>query len=477
MGTLLLLPILVRYLLGEKDYTFPAAIAVLLFALNPLAVQGSLANDMTDTGLLVFATVVFFVAYYAYCHASMTKKILALGIVYGFCLCTKITTNLALPLAIFIFYCLRRKWREASVLSLGIFAVGMLVFSLSWLLNCFFIDRTAEFFTPFVYVLTSFTGSANQAHQGGLDQWLNWMLTAFRMGMWLTPFFIVFTVVAIFFQVRQFLTRKILHEENQLLVYSAIVFSVYVLANAIIQGGFPKYIAPMLPLLCVYIGITLHRFTEDRTVFWSWGVIFACGCLYYYYFVGDALYPTFLIRKYSYTGAQGIFPMIASFALKELLFPAVLIIAVLMAKQYSARKLLLILFVSLCANNAATLVAQSKAAYATGEAYGSEGAETVKQFYLKNKIIYVCREGVVATKDYVKFRVIPAKAWKDAMSFYAFMKQRRPQFLVYGFACNTIAQMRLMETSPIREYLDQNYHRTIAGDHVLCQRIKKIKEN
>lgn len=471
LGTLLLLPILVRYLLGRENYSFPAAIAVILFTLNPLAVQGSLANDMTDTGLLVFATVVFFVVYYAFYNAGMVKRILVLGVVYGFCLCTKVTTSLALPLSIFIFYGLQKKWREAGVLSLGIFAVGMLVFSLSWLLNCFYIGRTAEFFTPFKYVLESFMGSATQVHQGVVGRLLNWMLTAFRMGMWLTPFFVVLTVAAVFLQVKKYISQKIIHEENQLLVYSAIVFSVYVLANAIIPGGFPKYIAPILPLLCVYIGITLHRLSADRTVFWFWGVVFAGGCLYYYYFVGDALYPTFLIRKYSYTGTPGIFPMLASFALKELLFPVVLISAVLLAKQYSTRKLLLILCVTLCANNTATLVAQSRATYATGPGYGSEGAEAVKQFYLKNKIIYVCREGVVATAEKVEFRVIPVKAWKDAASFYAFMTRRRPQFLVYGLACNTIAQMRMMEEPLIREYLDRNYHRTIAGDHILCQRI------
>jgi 4-amino-4-deoxy-L-arabinose transferase-like glycosyltransferase len=476
LGTLFLLPVLVRYLLARENYAFPASVAVILFALSPLAVQGSLANDITDTGLLVFATMVFFVVYYAFYNARMAKKILVLGVVYGFCLCTKVTTSLALPLSIFVFYCLKRNWREASILSLGIFAVGMLVFSISWLLNCFFIDRPAEFFTPFKYALSSFFGSTDQSNLGGLGQWLNWMLTAFRMGVWLTPFFIVLTLTAVVFQVRQFLTQKILYEENQLLVYAIIVFSVYALANATVEGGFPKYIAPIVPILCVYIGLTLHRLSAEDNISWIWGGVFAAGVLYYYYVVGDAIYPTFLIRKYSYTGAHGVFPMIALFALKELLFPLFLVIVVLMAKQYSARKLLLIIFVSFCAGNAATLVSQSKATYATGMAFGSEGAETVKQFNLKHGLIYVCREGVVAAGDKVIFIGIPAKTWKDAASFYSYMEQRRPQSFVYGLACNTIAQMRIMESSPTREYLDQNYHRTIAGDYVLCQRVKKIKE-
>ena len=470
LGTLLLLPFLVRYLLGGENYSFPAAAAVILFALSPLGVQGSLTNDMTDTGLLVFATTVFFTVYYAFYNAGTAKKILVLGAVYGFCLCTKVTTSLALPLAIFIFYGLRKTWREACLLSLGLFAVGMLVFSLSWLLNCLFIDRTAEFFSPFIYVFTSFSGSARQANQGGLAQWLNWLLTAFRMGMWLTPFFLILLAVAVFYQARQFISRKIIHEENQLLVYSAMVFFVYLYANAIIQGGFPKYIAPVLPLLCVYIGITLYRLSDNRSIYWFWGVVFFGGCFYYYYVIGDALYPTFLMREYSYMN-HSIFPLLAGFGVKELLFPVALAGAVFLAKKYSPRQMLIC--VSLCANNAATLAAQSKAAYATGEAYGSEGAGVVKQFYLKNKMIYVCREGVVATVDKVEFRTIPAMAWNDAAAFYAFMEQRRPQSFVYGLACNTIAQMRIMETSPIREYLDQNYHRTIAGEYVLCQRLTK----
>jgi 4-amino-4-deoxy-L-arabinose transferase-like glycosyltransferase len=471
LGTLLLLPVLVRKLLGRENYAFPAAVAVILFALSPLAVQGSLTNDMTDTGLLVFATTVFFVAYYALYSAGAAKKILLLGTVYGFCLCVKVTTSLALPLAVFIFYGFRRKWREAAVLALGIFGVGLFIFSLSWLLNCFLIGRTAEFFTPFKYAVNSFASAAVRSPQGGSGRSLNWLLTAFRMGMWLTPFFVLLALAAVVFQMKQFRPGKILPEENQLLVYSLIVFFAYLLTNAIIQGGFPKYIAPMLPVLCVYIGLTLNRFKGGKSSPWIWTGVFAGGCLYYYYFVGDALYPTYLVRKYSYIN-QRILPLIVSFAFKELLFPVILAAAVFAAGKYSARKLLLILFVSFCANNAATLVAQSRAMYATGEAYGSTGAEAVKEFCLKNRIIYTCREGTVAA-DEVEFRVIPARAWQDEASFYNYMNEQRPKFLVYGFACNTIAQMRLMESSTVRVYLSRNYQCAGAGDFVACRRMKE----
>jgi 4-amino-4-deoxy-L-arabinose transferase-like glycosyltransferase len=472
LGTLLLLPVLVRCLLRQEKYTFPAVLSVLLFALSPLAVQGSLINDITDTGLLVLATVAFFVAYYALYEEGLVKKIILLGIVYGFCLCAKITTSLALPLSIFVFSCLRKKWREAAVLSLGIFIVGVLVFSLVWFLNCFFTRHTAEFLTPCRYAFSSFRSAAPQVRQGLSEQLLPRILTGFRMGMWLSPFFVLMVAVSFFFQARQFFGRKILHEENQLFIYSLIVAAVYIFANGAVQGGFPKYIAPLVPVLGIYVGITLYRLVGELPVSRYWGVIFAGGFLYYYFIVGDALYPTFLIRKYSYLGRYDILPMMAVFVLKGLLLPLVLTAGLIILKKYSGRNILLVVFISFCASNAATLVAQSRAPYATGLSYGSEGAEKVKEFCLEQRVIYVCQEGVVATGDNVEYRILPANLWQNTDFFYAFLKRERPQSLVYGFACNTIAQMRLMATSPIREYLDQNYHCHIAGDYILCGKNK-----
>jgi len=88
-------------------------------------------------------------------------------------------------------------------------------------------------------------------------------------------------------------------------------------------------------------------------------------------------------------------------------------------------------------------------------------------------MIYVCREGVVATVDKVEFRRSPPWPGMTRRHFTLLWNSGVPSPFVYGLACNTIAQMRIMETSPIREYLDQNYHRTIAGEYVLCQRLTK----
>jgi len=112
------------------------------------------------------------------------------------------------------------------------------------------------------------------------------------------------------------------------------------------------------------------------------GSSFFGGCFYYYYVIGDASlsdFPDERIQLYEHS----IFPAAAGFGVKELLFPVALPVPFSWPKVFPAPNAMIIC-VSLCANNAATLAAQSKAAYATGEAYGSEGAGSLSSFTLKN---------------------------------------------------------------------------------------------
>ena len=203
--------------------------------------------DHPDTTLFMLLASLFYLFLFKTERLAFGARVFWLGLLYALCLWAKMTTALSFLIALPLAFVLSGERKKAVNLSLGVFLWGIALFLLSWFSYCYFIAGTSRFVEPFSYYAMN---TADSFFVGLFEKIARIALDMFRISVWFSPFLLILGIAAIFDilkNARREENKKIVH----LAVFSFIVIIGYLSANATFSS-FPKYVAPVLPMLsCV----------------------------------------------------------------------------------------------------------------------------------------------------------------------------------------------------------------------------------
>lgn len=480
MISFLIMPVMIYLLVKEttkeKDLLPVVLIAGAIFFTAPLVVQGSLIIDRSDTTILTLALTLFYLVLLKTERRPLIYRIVSLGALYAVCLWVKVTTPLACLAAVPLAYIFSGRFKYGIILSLGVFVSGIALFIMTWGAFCFFITGMGRFLEPLGYYGTAASDAILTLRSGLL---IRIVLDIFRIYLWFSPLLLILGALAAF----DVFKRPLKEPENyvkdmQLVTFIGVTAIGYLYANATFSG-FPKYVAPVMPMLACVIA----KFTWEKIGKGLGGkelsliaLSIPAGVAYYMIFVKDWVYAIYLLRHAQSMGLSGsVIPGIIYQQALYLLFPAaVFFISLFFIPGALIKKLSIVLLISLIAGNAALDIMQRNAAYTVNFGYGTSGSEELKAF-LKAKQpaeVFSSVEGYVANAGDIGFHGIGADIWDDPEKFLAFMKKNRPGCLIYGLGANTASQISgTMSGREVRAYLDSDYDsETIGSYNILLKR-------
>jgi hypothetical protein len=222
-------------------------LAVALYVLNPLAIQASMILDIDNTVLMVLMVgLVWLAVRLPGSWGPLT--IVAVALLYAVTLWAKLTTPLALGVALAFTRLFQATGWRGALQALAAVGLGWAIFGVSWL----GINTVAGM--PIDYTLDVVR---NEAIESGISSGHRLVsLQAFTLGvapaiLWIGPFFCLLFVTAGLPRLWSLLRGKGLHATDLLVVLGAAIYLAYIFKLA---GNLPKYHAAMLPLWAAAAG-------------------------------------------------------------------------------------------------------------------------------------------------------------------------------------------------------------------------------
>jgi hypothetical protein len=233
-----------------------SVLAVALLVLNPLSIQATMILDIDNTVLMALITA-FVWAVVRLPDRWGTRIIVGLALLLALCLWAKLTTPLALGLAVvFVRLFQGQGWGRGWPGALGAAAtcaLGAAVFLATWLL----ISRALGL--PTDYTIDVVKNEALESSASSRDRLVS--MEAFISGvapalLWIGPFFCLLFVAAGLPRLWSLLRSHGLRPSDLLVVLGAAIYLAYVFKLA---GNLPKYHATMLPLWCAACAALVAR--------------------------------------------------------------------------------------------------------------------------------------------------------------------------------------------------------------------------
>jgi 4-amino-4-deoxy-L-arabinose transferase-like glycosyltransferase len=462
--------------LTEDDERLPVfLIACTIYFTAPLAIQGSLLIDRSDTTLLTLALTLFYLSLLKMEDRFSIHGVILAGVLYAVCLWTKVTTPLACLAAVPLAHVVCRRFDKRCAVSIGALLLGTALFIATWGTFCYFVIGMKRFAEPFGYYGIAASDTV-LAVRGRLFSRI--ALDLFRIYLWFSPFLLMAGVLA-FIEVGRRIIKKGASciKEAELAAFVAVVFAGYLYANATFSG-FPKYVTPVLPILSLLAAHFIWRTAADafnRKTFRAIAILACAAIGYYIFIVKDWIYAVYLLRQAQSVGlVASDFQRLAWQQALYLLCPvAMFILSFCLFAAPLFRRSAVILFASLLANNIALDMMQRQAPYSVNFAYGARGAEGLRDFLRSRQPadVFSSIEGYIANAGDVNFHGVNADVWDAPKKFLALMKEYKPGCLIYGLAANTASQLKGTLNDPaVRAHLDSSYDRFGIGSYDIAIR-------
>lgn len=248
-----LLTLLVVYLITKhlNFSNFSKVLAIFIFLLNPLIVQGSILVDIDNSALMFFITL--FV--YAYLKLDKTmKNLVLLAILFALTLWTKISTPPVLILGIFIYHVLNREYRDALLESTIIGFIGCFLFLITWFSYCAFLDL--PFPQPFIHNISYLS------HGDSLHYILTHLWGFKNILFWATPFFLLLILAISQSRMKFYCKNRKLIVVDFLVIVGLLIFFEYLIVGSYQTADFPRYFIPMMPFFSIASAYYFERVRE-----------------------------------------------------------------------------------------------------------------------------------------------------------------------------------------------------------------------
>jgi len=427
-------------LFGARPY-LAASLAVIIYACNPMVIQGSLIVDIDNTILTTFMMLTI------YCFVRVrdcldVKNIILLCLLYSLALWSKLTLPPLIIISMLLFFIFNKDFKSNLNKTIIIFLAGSTIFLCSWWVVSYL--EGLPFLHPLVYFLKSFTG---QMHESMKHNNILFVRRVIRLGLWISPIVIVFIFLLCIERIKEFLKNRRLEIFDLLLIYSISIFIGYIVVGGLLFG-FPKYHYPMMPVLSIVISVyiinSISSFSKKN--FYLLIVIVLIGIIYNIVFVGDILYEfSFVLRKIVVENPLESSKVLQGIVYRLLYLVFFVVVVLFFLKKYTdwnnlKTTFIISLAITLISSSMALDIIQAKSPYLTRYCYGEAGTWELIEYLKKNK----GEDGVtLATRDisyYMNEPLLPDAVWYKPEIFLKKIEDHKVVNVVYSIAHNDIRQ-------------------------------------
>lgn len=435
-----------------------ALAACFLFAVNPLAIRGSLLIDMDGTILnLAMMCLLYFFSISRYENMGF-RNLTGLGILVSAVLWIKFATPLIFIFSLFFYQILIGKYYKAVQVA-KVAILGASIFLFTWFIYC--VLRAANFSDIFLVPVDVIRGLLGYGH--GLSDWISYLRNALILALWTSPMFIL---LGAFFSVEIF-KRKHISDNflglSELAFYGLIVLVVYVFVGGSTHA-FPKYHYALVPIFAIVIAYNvIVGIAINMPLFGNMLILLLSLVLYNLLLVQDPLYTLNYALKEAVIQGGGVSGVLKKFLI-QMAFVALAVPLVLVLLRKQKKPILLSSVMVMAAGNISLSLIQSKADYNTVYCYGAKGVRAAADFVRSKtdnlkpiiappEILFLANSSLLS---YVLTRDMEASLNADL--FLHAVKSRDIDCVVYGISGNTLAQYRaLFFVDKIQRFLRENY--------------------
>jgi hypothetical protein len=440
-----------------------AILVTVLYLFHPATLQGALYLGFSEGTLLPLTWVLFLFVWLETLERSLAVRIALLGPCFAATLWAKITTSLALPVAVALVAWALRGPGMAVAMLVGVAGLGGALFLASWSGYVAYLARLvgtpagALWAEPFRYVM----GEAQVLSLAGMA------LNALRATLYLGPLLLLGATVAIVRRTRAYARDRRARGEDVVPLLAACVFFVYLVLPGGI-GSFPKYHLVILPLLAWLAAEALGRAGAGRPLV-PWPLMLA-GVAYYVVLVGDPL--KLLNHDLRLAQLSGDTTRVAArLALVASLYALFPIASAALLRQWRPA-----LITATLASQLALVVVQARGGYFTKHLYGTPVADFARTVELVRastpggaEIVALPEFGYAARRRLAQG--VRRAVWSDPGELEAVIRRSRSPAVVYGVPTQTVSQMRGLTRHPaLQATLERSYVRHEVGEFTVWLR-------
>ncbi len=444
-------------------------IAPIVVASHPISVQGSAILDYESTFFLLFLCLFSFVWL---THSFSKASFWILSSLYALALWGRTTTACLIPVSWMFWAVFTRPSKKEWRYLLGILAVGLLLFGISFGIFVFFAWGIQNFFEPFRYLYSRVATASHSSSFSPSGQLQDLSRLLFWFGIpWLLLFF-AGLVKKVPERLSPFADRI---RFLKVLVWVGIPFYYFITK---LSWGYPKYLLPFIPI-ATFLFVML--FSEEWPLLKGKEASFfliLTGALVVlsFFLLGDPLYQlSYELKKKLLSGAHfsQLLPMFfRMFGLPSLfLFSALFVTRFLSRKKKERYPWALGGFIALFAGQLPFVLTQSYASYPTTAFYGDTR---------RGEVVAILKHEVRPTESiFSPELIIPYEAgnqaapywasyWNDPKTFLEQLKEQSPKAVVYSISMLNLAAYRtVIQNREVQKQLRQKYVPRSIGDYTL----------
>jgi len=453
-----------------------AYLACIIYALNPLAVRGSLLIDIEV--ILNPAVLAFMLALIFYRHDEYSpKKFFLCAALFAVTLSIKYSTPLILMASMFTYQLLRREWKK-MLYTAGIVAAGLFLAMIVRFVYCRM--NNLDFFGIYRYIAQA-PGYIPLVRYGGKEAWLVLARNICTPIIWCSPPFMIMAFIGLWKILKARADDNSLMPAPQFAFYGLVVSVVYIFFGGVTHS-FPKYHYASVPVLAILAAsIFIKNVRIDRRLLAQMAILFFILLLYNICFVKDLLYPiNYALKEAMISGNSSI---VSAIIRKEAVRILLLLLTIPAVFLFYARKnvreaFFIALLVTLFASNVSLLSIQGAADYNTVYCYGAKGVREAADFVLSNTslrdTIFAPQEILLLSKRDLPSYAMTERNRDNKEDFLNILKLGDIKCVIYGISGNMVEQYkRIFQDSGVRAFLNKTYSCHEIGSYTVWLKRKE----
>lgn len=448
-----------------------ATLSSLLCATSPAIIQASIIIDIDNT-ILIPAVLFLYWAFVKYQQNGDKKWAILIVLAVAVTLWGRVTTPIIIVFLLFFYILVSKSELKRKIISIIAIFSGALLFVVSWYVYCG--ATNVSFLAPFNYTMIRISHQY-YTHDLTFSQIL---LSLFSLTLWLGILSSLLFIVICWLTIQRY-KRQLKNSEIRLediFLWSGVII---VLCYTLMEGvnfGYPKYQIPGIPLLYIFICLTLSHYGVNfvNVRLRGFFILLIVACVVQI-FIGDFIY----ILRYTLRNAIAFmspsYPILEALLLKiGILLVVFVIMFVICLRSLPKKAWLLVLILFSVSTNIGTAFLQSTANYSTGYNYGVQGTIESTQ-YIRKKV--PLHSSVLAPDEIIYYLKLPkspylcSTLWTNVDELRKRLADKNTSALVYSIATNTVLQVQTMSTNKaIQNVLHQDFAQTKIGSYIIWVR-------
>ena len=468
-------------ILFQKD----AAIwATILYLISPVCIQGVITMDVADTSLLPLAFVftIYTIIRNTLSPCFKNSALVAVGV--SLCFWAKVTSSIALVSALLggvLILLMLEKHRTSRSWHVNLYGIiaGVLVFLISWVTISLSLWGKEAFMAVFLA-----PGASLFSGQGELDVPLIAMQLirhTLIIMIWFSPYFVLTWLYSSWKLSGRNGTGS---DQDKVVLLLIGVTLFYFIGYTLVGGtnwGFPRYHNAILPLLCLFSGVTVSRYIGEmnRKSYFIFSIALGFSIIFILFWTNDPLYFfIFQMKEMLLFSAEDMGSLaVRALALFLPLYGLPIVMGVFVAYYTKWPKRRRIFITCLLLGSFSSIISlniqQIHASYRTSTEYGAIGKdeviERVKEHVQPDDYVLATPQFTYELRNQKIFSS-GLKTWQSREQVFGFIEHNRPSVIIAGLTVNTYEQLNWLISEKDQNILEEKYVLERIGTYFLWLR-------